>query len=444
MKAKKRKLFYSLLGLILFACTFALLEIASRVYLQIDADNIRERIEQHQAVLQRSLSGKPQFESHAYLAYTPSDVVLSASGVTIAEESFTFHKPDHTLRIACLGGSTTKNAYPRWLREAMRHSFPNRKIEVMDWGSQGWTMAESTINYVIRVQDFSPDVVILHHGINDLAPRVRKDFAADYSHYRKPMSYEGLSVIDRVAAFSVFTSWMQLSLGIRPGDLNTWTVRPNPGPVQEYPGEDTVMLYRNGIKTVAAMAKKKGSKFIAAGMAFQPGKNMNERNIQMVEEHNRIMEKISTKHNAMYIDMQSVLRHYPDWFIDRCHLRNHGNKLKANWLANAIAHEFNQPLLLNVTKQLPQNPSMKIQWNLPPDSYEEVAVYVQEEKAKPEWMYTASFGSNELVWKQNDERMNGKWKAGPQIGTRYKFLIWKIKDGKQVPGGIVQVGEIQW
>lgn len=446
MKPQSKSVFYVLFVLILLCSTFAVLEIVSRVITGFLFQDVSKQIQQHQAILLRSQTEKPQFEPHPYLAYTPTDVELTNDGCIIDGKRFTINKPDNTLRVACLGGSTTKNAYTKWLEEPLQICFPGQKIEMMDWGCQGWTMAESTINYLIRAQDYSPDVVILHHGINDLAPRVRKDFVPDYSHYRHPFSYQGLSILDRIAAYSVFVAWGELLLGIRPGDLNTWTVNPNPGPVSHYPGENTVMLYRNGIETIASIAAATGSKFIAAGMAYNIESDLNERNRQLLQEHNRITLETAEKRSFTYLDMQSVLQHYPEWFLDQCHLRNHGNKLKAQWLANAVAESLGQTPTLTVSHLDQPEPAIRVQWNFPSNSYDSVEVYVQVNDEKPQFLFSTTAGQTQWVWQ---DIHSGKLRTlggmplaplpiYPQSGNIYRFLVWRISNGLQVDGPAVQ------
>ena len=52
----------------------------------------------------------------------------------------------------------------------------------------GWTTAETMVNYFLVVQDYAPDIVIIHEAPNDVDPRRWPGFRTDYSHYRKPWS----------------------------------------------------------------------------------------------------------------------------------------------------------------------------------------------------------------------------------------------------------------
>jgi hypothetical protein len=88
-------------------------------------------------------------------------------------------KPPGEFRIACLGGSTTygstvpapEEAYPAQLEAELRRR-TQRKIRVVNAGAAGWASLESLINLQTRVLDLDPDLVIVYHNINDVAPRL--------------------------------------------------------------------------------------------------------------------------------------------------------------------------------------------------------------------------------------------------------------------------------
>lgn len=37
----------------------------------------------------------------------------------------------------------------------------------MNWGGSGWTAQETLVNYFTTVQDYEPEVVIIHHALSD-------------------------------------------------------------------------------------------------------------------------------------------------------------------------------------------------------------------------------------------------------------------------------------
>ena len=57
---------------------------------------------------------------------------------------------------------------------------------VLDWTVPGWTSAETLINYLLDVQDYGADVVVIQQAYGDVEPRLWPDLKPDYSHYREP------------------------------------------------------------------------------------------------------------------------------------------------------------------------------------------------------------------------------------------------------------------
>ena len=108
-------------------------------------------------------------------------------------------KPLGTVRIACLGSSTTfddtattdGHTYPahleRFLREHyVKHGGRPARIEVINAGVPGYTSLESLIYFESKLLDYELDIAIFHHGLDDaLFMACFREFAGDYVHARK-------------------------------------------------------------------------------------------------------------------------------------------------------------------------------------------------------------------------------------------------------------------
>lgn len=105
-------------------------------------------------------------------------------------------KPKGTFRIFILGGSTVLNAYtpyeqtaPKILETLLQKKYPDKKIEVINAGIDGYTSEHSLIQYLFKIRDFNPDMIIMWHGINDwyysCSPpeRAYGPFQPDYSNF---------------------------------------------------------------------------------------------------------------------------------------------------------------------------------------------------------------------------------------------------------------------
>jgi len=164
--------------------TFFLLEIVTNCYLLYLANdkNFIKYASMRQLQNRGSLS-QPRYSPHRYLGFYPTPNYVKDenrhNALGYRGEEISIPKPPGSIRIACLGGSTTytyeiedyKKSYP-YLLEKYLHEKDFDNIEVINAGAGGWSSWESLINLELRVLDLDPDVVIIYHGINDIHPRL--------------------------------------------------------------------------------------------------------------------------------------------------------------------------------------------------------------------------------------------------------------------------------
>ncbi len=433
-----QKTLLTLLGIVL---ALLLAEGLVRLYLRIGNGIIAERVEVQQAAIARSATKPARFKPHPYLAYAPADVVMSATGCTIAGDSFLYVKPPDTLRIACLGGSTTMRAYPTHLAEELCPSFGNT-IEIMDWGCAGWTVVESSINYLIRASDFQPDVVILHHGMNDMGPRLRNTYQLDYSHYRRPLSMNGPPVWLRWLRFSKLAVWLAMRSGMGMADLDTQTVIPYKQSelYGNHPPTNTLMPYRNSLESIHTLTQSRGVKLILAGMIWQATKTLPEKNVPLIEEHNQLMRTFADKNHIEYADLQTSFQHRPEDFNDASHLNRLGNRRKAAILANAVAKVMNATPRIEVRypeKNESKHPTLIIHWNFKNPQIDSVHVYVQVDGGPQQYLgQTTSNTQSQLIWRKNAPNIAPPFREGPQPSRSYRFHAWTKPPLLQSPVGM--------
>jgi lysophospholipase L1-like esterase len=91
-------------------------------------------------------------------------------------EEFSKDKPPNTLRIACVGASTTycpevssnDATWPAQLQTLLRARFPDIRVEVINAGIQGIKSSDSLKNLRYRVLPLEPDLVIFYESHNDI------------------------------------------------------------------------------------------------------------------------------------------------------------------------------------------------------------------------------------------------------------------------------------
>jgi lysophospholipase L1-like esterase len=91
-------------------------------------------------------------------------------------DEFTRDKPPNTIRIVCLGASTTFNAevssnhatWPHRLQEKLQAAYPQVRIEVLNAAVGGYVAADSLKNLRHRVLALDPDLVIYYEANNEI------------------------------------------------------------------------------------------------------------------------------------------------------------------------------------------------------------------------------------------------------------------------------------
>jgi hypothetical protein len=163
------------------------------------------------------------YQPHPYRVYMLRAGARSTDGhVSIDSQGFrgpeiTREKPSGTVRIACFGGSTTYNdtattdahTWPAYMGRFLQEHFAEAggaspRIETINAGTPGYTSLESLIYLESWVLDYSPDIAIFHHGLNDAVFMVYfRDFASDYTHARTVFPVLRPGLWERSALLSV-------------------------------------------------------------------------------------------------------------------------------------------------------------------------------------------------------------------------------------------------
>lgn len=173
-------------------------------------------------------------------------------------------KPAGVWRVACFGEGLLEGAdlAPehrfRAQLEGRLAAARDGPVEVACFALAGWSSAESLVTFLLHAQDFEPDVVLALHGPGDLWPRLRADFAADYSSHREPFG------LRRPGAWSRF--WIEHSAVVaslwllgEPGlGVGAPTERPWSPEREDFAPESLAPFVRN-LETLAGAARSMGA-----------------------------------------------------------------------------------------------------------------------------------------------------------------------------------------
>ncbi|MCH2104629.1 MAG: SGNH/GDSL hydrolase family protein [Planctomycetes bacterium] len=310
-----------------------------------------ERIDAFREHVGTGLRG--MFSPKAFVGYTLQGEGINSHG--FADKEWELDAPRGVLRVACLGGSTTQDGvkaerdgtYPIFLSRILGRRL-KREVEVMNFGVNGWTTAESLVNYSILVSRFEPDLVVIHHSVNDVWPRLYPGYRADYSHYRVQWRDVELSELD-----AALISWSDLWAASRLQDQALVGIRERvirrvdgvPVQFEEELSPDTLSGYRENLIRLCRLVRSDGATPVLMTMPYSAkAGGMPERWLETLgdgtADNNAVMEEVSASEGVVLADaaglFQSDPAEYDKLFADYVHMRPPGNRAKAVLIADAV------------------------------------------------------------------------------------------------------------
>jgi lysophospholipase L1-like esterase len=116
---------------------------------------------------------------------------------------FAEHKPPGTIRVLCIGGSTTvagrtnDETYPALLEARLRRRWPGLPLEVLNLGVSG-VGTELWLEWLPKLLGWEPDVIVQYEAINDIAWTELPAYAERHPwHWAMRQSF----VLDRLMGF---------------------------------------------------------------------------------------------------------------------------------------------------------------------------------------------------------------------------------------------------
>ncbi len=313
-----------------------------------------QRIRDYRAFLVHGTLRTFQPRAHTVFQRHPGTPFHNSHGYSDREWSVA--KTPGVPRILCLGGSTTESgnakglegSYP-YLLERTLEERTGRDFEVLNAGISGWTSAEILIAWFLTLQDFAPDLVLYHEAVNDVAPRFRADFRADYSHWRRSVPGTTAGFWERFLA-----SWSDIYLHFRlqrGGIPDILTLTSNPERSQEpllkvgrLP-EETALPFRRNVRNIAESARAQGAEVVLMTLPMKPGHEGPGAKLWAygASQHNRHMRELAAEQGYLLVDAAlgfEARGGLAAEFSDGVHLSPQGNQLKADLIADALLERW--------------------------------------------------------------------------------------------------------
>ena len=265
-----------------------------------------------------------------------------------------------TLRIICLGGSTTygvsviDNAatYPAALERILNND-PRPpgwdRVEVFNLGVGGYTSREVLTNLEIHGLPLEPDVVLIQCAVNDVAPRFYDDFDADYRHFRKPVQSIEPGFLARIAYRSHLVLMAGWKLGaFTPITLQSRSQYPMPPAARavENLRKNGTEAFRNNLAEAVDLAQESGARvwLLTQAHCFSPVFEAPEKDTRLLDkayrsglvEHNAVVRGLAADKAVGLADLERTMPTSLKYFKDPIHMSEEGNLVKARLIAESI------------------------------------------------------------------------------------------------------------
>ncbi len=255
-------------------------------------------------------------------------------------------KKEGLIRINCLGASTTGNyieydnkvySYPLILENKLREEYPNKEIEVNNFGQGGYNSAEILINFILKVLDTNPDLIILYHGYNDIRSYLTTGFLPDYSHSRKNISEDiwKLKVLEYFPPLKLnFYKYLIQKLSIR----NSLLELISKGKSEIHSNTDEgLKTFKRNTESIIHLCKANGIKIILSTFCLNISDDVlldeeTKKYKELVNCENEILENLAKKHNIPVVRNNEKIKKDETYFVDTIHFTPEGmHKLAENF-----------------------------------------------------------------------------------------------------------------
>ena len=308
---------------------------------------------------QRVAEGGMVVQPHPYLAYVTSPGFskgkLRHDERGYRHEAIVSPKPEGLFRIVALGGSTTystsieanEESFTYQLQRQLREDYGHDDVEVICAGVAGYTSWETLINFQLRVLDLEPDLVMIYHAYNDIAPRlVEPEAYRSDNALRSSWNWPDAGILEASALYR-YLSRTFFEGGIEVLNLMSF-VEADESDYDREQGlerldENEPIYFARNLENLVASAKFHGVPLLFASFAHREdfvGPTMDLEaggpSAVGIAQHNGIVEQIAAEQDLFFFDFARAMPQDASLWSDGIHVNEQGAAAKARLYAEYL------------------------------------------------------------------------------------------------------------
>lgn len=290
----------------------------------------------------------PLLVAHPFLLLTNNPAREGVNALGFIGDEYQERKPAGVYRIACLGGSTTQDGYVKRLERRLAGRFPDRRIEVLNFGNPAWTTTQILFNYLLNVRAYSPDLLIVLTGANEIKVRGFPEFRADYAHafgvLTRPEPRRDAALVAGWNAYALFR-WLAFKRSGREPGIELTDVIQRPGGLSRPLRPEELFPLARNLRDLVAAARREGTAVAFASEPFSRARLQwgGAKWIEHMEEVGRLIRRLAAEEGVLFIDLDSAITGHEEMFVDPIHLAaNTGVPLKVELIASALTSRLSQ------------------------------------------------------------------------------------------------------
>lgn len=364
----KKPIFYILLLFFWLVLAFIIIELAFRFIVFRSGSDLQQiylAITNPEALV--------PYSSQPYLNYinTPGlkdkygNCEINKMGIRYPRE-IELKKPDSTLRILFLGGSTTfgeidedYDAFPALVEKILKRELISaqskyKDIECLNGGVHGHTTAEILNHFQYKYQYLQPDIVVLHVGVNDAFTYAQisgATYQPDYHNSRRvfydikrPRGIEKLFTYSKTYTYFLVNTRLQDFMN-NTLEKNIFYLYTNDklwfNPGNTAIGDTSYNAFYNNVKTIISIANNRNAKVLIVPEVIDTTKipgDLGNRLLGGLQLNKNMLLRIASREKGVVLKLLPESEFSPLYFeqTDGIHTNEKGECLKADNISSFL------------------------------------------------------------------------------------------------------------